>query len=216
MIANVLSLLARRALFGATFLFFIAFLTPTGANAEPDSKPATTTAPQPADQTPAPPIQVQPAQPTEPSAPVTDFPVLRTIGGFALVISLILIAFLAARKIAPQYFSKRASENSLKMIETISMGEKRSIAIIQVGDKRLLLGNTPHQITVLTSLEDSVPLLAAADQDADATSPHKTVNPFRRLYERERNRGVDKSGKGKSLPPDVRAKMRQLRASLEG
>lgn len=157
------------------------------------------------------------AQAAETPAGGMGFPLIRTIGGFALVISLILIAFLVARKIAPQYFNKRSIERNLKLIESMSMGEKRSIALIQVRDRRFLIGNTPHQITLLSQLDDSLSLVSEAEKArSTAPTPKNLVDPFRRLYETERNRGVPKVGKDKAIPPDVRAKMRQLREALEG
>jgi flagellar biosynthetic protein FliO len=206
---------ARLALCSAALICSVSFFAPIRILAGPVSNTATASEPKTVDQPPATTDQTPHVQPVE-AAGGTDFPVLRTIGGFALVISLILIAFLVARKIAPQYFNRHVAEKGLKVIETMSMGEKRSIAIIQVGDRRFLIGNTPHQISVLSSLEDSFPLLAAPDPVSEGAALRKPTNPFRRMYERERSRGGGKTAEGKTLPPDVRAKMRQLRAALEG
>lgn len=167
------------------------------------------------EQAPAKPVSTQAAQVSETAAGGMDFPVLRTIGGFALVLSLILIAFLVARKIAPQYFNKRTAEKNLRLIESMSMGDKRSIAIIQVGDKRFLVGNTPHQLTLLSQLGDSFSLISEVE-NAPITEPTESKDPFRRIYEIERNGGIHKPVKDKAIPPDVRAKMRQLRQALEG
>ena len=171
--------------------------------------------PPPTEQTPAKSAPTQAAQVGETPAGGMDFPVLRTMGGFALVLTLILIAFLVARKIAPQYFNKRTALKNLKLIESMSMGEKRSIAIVQVGDKRFLVGNTPHQLTLLSHLEDSLSLASEAERTPLAEAA-KTADPFRRLYETARNRGIPNPVKDKTFPPDVRAKMRQLRQALEG
>ena len=158
------------------------------------------------------------AAPTpEPVGGAAEFPVLRTAGGFALVISLILIAFLVARKVAPQYFNRRESQRNLKVIESLSVGEKRTVALIQVGERRFLIGNTPHQITLLSQLEDEFPLLAAPEKPGPGESaPQKPTHLFRRFYETEKNRSILGLGKEKTMPPDVRAKMRQLREALEG
>lgn len=167
------------------------------------------------EQAPAKSGQTQAAQITEAPAGGMDFPVLRTMAGLALVLSLILIAFLVARKIAPQYFNKRTTEKNLRLIESMSMGDKRSIAVIQVGDKRFLVGNTPHQLTLLSQLEESFSLVSEAEK-SPLTESTGSTDPFRRIYETERNRGLSKHVKDKAIPPDVRAKMRQLRQALEG
>ena len=180
------------------------------------SNPVTVSAPQASEQTPAPPTQTQAPQAAEMAGTGTDFPVFRTIGGFAVVLSLILIAFLVVRKIAPQYFNKRSAERNLKVIETMPVGEKRSISLIQVGEKSFLIGNTPHQITLLSALDNSFSLVTEAEKRSAAEPLRNAVNPFRRFYETEKNRGAAKSGKEKTIPPDVRAKMRQLREALEG
>ncbi len=133
------------------------------------------------------------------------------------MLSLILIVFFVARRIAPQYFNKGSVEKNLRLIETMSVGEKRSIALIQVGDKRFLIGNTPHQITLLSPLDNSFSLVAETEKRSMSEPlPANPINPFRRLYESEKNRGGSKPGKDKTIPPDVRAKMRQLREALEG
>lgn len=171
--------------------------------------------PPPVEQAPAKLVPTQAAQAGDTTAGGMDFPVLRTIGGFALVLSLILAAFLVAKKIAPQYFNKRTAEKNLRLIESMSMGDKRSIAIIQVGDKRFLVGNTPHELTLLSQLGDSFSLISDAEK-VPGTGSTEPGDPFRRLYETERNRGIHKPVKDKAIPPDIRAKMRQLRQALEG
>ena len=182
----------------------------------PAAKPATISEPQPSEHAPANHAQAQATPAAETPAAGMEFPVLRTIGGFTLVLSLILIAFLVARKIAPQYFNRCTPEKNLKLIENLSMGEKRSIALIQVGNKRFLVGNTQHQVTLLSPLEDSFSLVSEAEKNPSAESlPANPVDPFRRLYETEKNQSVPRPAKEKTIPPDVRAKMRQLREALE-
>ncbi|HYK88142.1 MAG TPA: flagellar biosynthetic protein FliO [Acidobacteriota bacterium] len=204
---------AQSRFYLAVLLCTLSSIVPKQAIAAPDpgqasvsgSEQASTVSPQPA------------AQAVEAPTGGTEFPVIRTLGGFALVISLILIAFLVARKVAPQYFNRRTTERNLRVIESLSVGEKRSIGLIQVGDKRFLIGNTPNQITLLSQLEDSVSLIAEGEKTTSTElSNPSPVNPFRRLYETERYREASKVGKEKSIPPDVRAKMRQLREALEG
>ena len=76
----------------------------------------------------------------------------RTIGGLGLVISLIVLGYVAVRRYGPKYLRRQGSQSALKVIETLPIGEKRSIALIQVEDKRLLIGNTQQQITLLAQL----------------------------------------------------------------
>jgi flagellar biosynthetic protein FliO len=143
------------------------------------------------------------------------FPVLRTVGGLGLVVCLMIAIYFAARKLAPRYFPKCASDRTLKVIETLAMGDKRSISLIEVSNKRFLVGNTPHQINLLAALPEPVPL--AAEPHVLPSTPKDTVRkesrtPFRNIFEAERKRT---SQIGNPLPEDIRAKMRQLRETLE-
>jgi flagellar biogenesis protein FliO len=93
------------------------------------------------------------------------------------------------------------------------MGEKRSIAVIEIDERRLLIGNTPNQITLLAALGENGAILA--DQGlSPAETTLRTPSPsFKNLYEFEKN-GSSRN-KMRDIPPDIRAKMRQLRDSLE-
>ncbi len=209
--------LRRHSILCAALLCALVSFAAEKAFADNASNPPSVSDPKASEAPAVSPQPQQPAQTVETTAGGSDFPVMRTLGGFALVISLILIAFLAARKIAPQYFNKRPSDRNLRVIETLPVGDKRSVAVIQLGDKRFLIGNTPQQITLLSQLENAISFIAEAEkapQAEPATPSH--ANPFRKLYETEKNRGASRAGKEKTIPPDVRAKMRQLREALEG
>ncbi len=208
-------LLVRRAVWSAALFSAVASFVTQQAFSEPAQ--ASVSESKTSQQASTAPVQQQTAPLAEGAAGGMDFPVMRTLGGFALVISLILIAFFVARKIAPQYFTRHASQKNLKVIETLAVGEKRSVAVIQLGDKCFLIGNTPHQITLLSQLEDSFSPMAQPERAVvpEPSNP-SFLNPFRKLYETERNHGAPRTGKEKTIPPDVRAKMRQLREALEG
>lgn len=137
----------------------------------------------------------------------------RTAGGLGLVISLIILAYFAVRKYGPRYLRRQGAQGALKVIETLPIGEKRSIALIQVEDKRLLIGNTQQQITLLAQL----PMMPEAGlEPAGEPLPRSapgTVSSFRKLYEVEK--GSPPLPQAKAIPQDLREKMRQLREALE-
>jgi len=158
-----------------------------------------------------------------PAAPVPEtkdadlqFPILRTLGGLGLVVCLMIAAFFAAKKFAPRYFNKPASERNLKIIETLSMGDRRSISLVEIANSRFLIGNTPHQINLLAALPEPLSLVSEPET---APAPSKIVSrkesriPFRNLFEVEKNRPLQYAGN--PLSDDLRAKMRQLRDALE-
>ncbi len=137
----------------------------------------------------------------------------RTVGGLGLVVSLIVLAYFAVRRYGPKYLRRQGAQGALKVIETLPIGEKRSIALIQVEDKRLLIGNTQQQITLLAQL----PMMPEAAVDpAREPSPRSTpgtVSSFRKLYEVEK--GQPPLPQARAIPQDLREKMRQLREALE-
>lgn len=146
-----------------------------------------------------------------------QFPVLRTLGGMGVVVSLIAAAYFAARKYAPKYFGKTMGEKNLRIVESLSMGDRRSVSLIEVANQRFLIGHTPHQINLLATLPDSVSLVSEPEEQA-ADSPSPTLRkepraPFRRLFEVEKKRPVKSAAH--PIPDDIRTKMRQLREALE-
>jgi flagellar biosynthetic protein FliO len=145
-----------------------------------------------------------------------DLPIFKAVGGLGLVLCLIVGGFFGLKKIAPQYFARHTSGKSLKVVETLSMGDRRSISLIQVADSHFLIGNTPQQINFLAMLPEplssnSDPAAAATTAPAAAREPFKSGDTsFRGLFEVEKKRRP-----ATPLPNDVRAKMRQLREALE-
>jgi flagellar biogenesis protein FliO len=160
--------------------------------------------------------QAQPISAAETREADLHFPVLRTLGGLGLVIFLMLAGYFAAKKFAPRYFVKSAAERNLKILETLSMGDKRSISMIEVGNSRFLVGNTPNQINLLVALPEPMSLVSAPEiqqaSDKGATGKESMI-PFRNLFEVEKKRPAQYAGN--PLPEDIRAKMRQLREALE-
>ena len=95
------------------------------------------------------------------------------------------------------------------------MGDRRSISLIQVADSRFLVGNTAHQINLLTALPDTFSLGFRAGQAASRKkykkSRKESRNHFRKLFEAEKRTAAPQTGH--PLPEDLRTKMRQLTRS---
>jgi flagellar biosynthetic protein FliO len=138
---------------------------------------------------------------------------LKVFGGLGIVLSVVLFGFQGARRFGPQFLRKKAEDRAMKLVETLSMGEKRSLVLVELGEKRFLLGNTPNTITLLAALRPA--LVAGADEfelaEARPSGTAGEVAPFRTVLERERRQAAQQS---KAIPPDLRAKMRELRANL--
>jgi flagellar biosynthetic protein FliO len=158
----------------------------------------------------------QPATPLEVPDGGNSFSVMRTAGGMGLVICLMIGIYFAAKKFAPRYFAKGASEKNLRVIETLAMGDRRSISLIEVANARFLVGSTPHQINLLAALPEPVSLVSEPEELS--ANPKETLRndartPFRKMFEVEKKR--PSSHPGHPLPEDLRIKMRQLRETLE-
>jgi len=158
---------------------------------------------------------------TSQSAPSTEwvdlaFPLIKIVGGFGLVLSLILAGFILFRRFAPQYMRKRTQERFLRLLETLPMGEKRSIVLVQAGMHKLLLASTAGQITLLTSLADAAGPASQTGAEAESDSPAAAPGDFKNLYEMEKRLSPVRPAVRPALPPDIRGKMRELRKALEG
>jgi len=147
-----------------------------------------------------------------PAGGTDGFLLARTLGGLGLVVSTILVGYFAVRKFGPKYLRQRSDPKALTIIETLPLGEKRNIALIQVCDQRLLIGHTAGQITLLAQIPVPPDPAPASGQKIEAKAP-SAVASFRRLYEVEKSKTVQPPSK--PIPPDLREKMRQLREALE-
>jgi flagellar biosynthetic protein FliO len=148
--------------------------------------------------------------------PGAGYSMLRAIGGLGLVTFLLIAGYFAAKKFAPRYFAKGASDKNLKIIESLSMGDKRSISMIQVGNSRFLVGNTAHQINLLTELPESIAINSEPEALAETpkvSSKKESMVSFKKLFEIEKKRPAQFATN--PLPEDIRNKMRLLREALE-
>jgi len=148
-----------------------------------------------------------------------NFPVFRTLGGQVLVLSFILGGFVVAKRFAPQYFKASPRDRILRVVETLPMGDKRSLAVVQVGDRRYLVGNTTQQISILTNLGEVLDDREEFEPPSESRDPlpgkmRGGLSSFRGLYEKEKS-GRAAVRQVRPIPAELRAKMRRLRDSLE-
>ncbi len=157
---------------------------------------------------------------TETTAPVQGLgwaEMVKTVGSVGLIICLILGGYMLFRKFAPQYMTKRPNERDIRLIETLPMGDKRSIVVVQACAQRFLLACTPGQITLLTALHASAGTAAAgATNILESQAATAFPSNFRNFYEQEKKASPARPSVVKALPPDIRGKMLELRKALEG
>lgn len=81
-----------------------------------------------------------------------------------LIIGLIfLLAWLVNKtRMVGQGNAGLKSASGLRMVAVLSLGLKEKIAVVQVGDKQLVVGITPQQITLLSELAEPLPVAEAS------------------------------------------------------
>ena len=58
------------------------------------------------------------------------------------------------------------SRKNLRICETVSLGEKRFVAVVQVDEERFLIGGSASAVSLLTRLPETKTFAAALDQEA--------------------------------------------------
>lgn len=76
---------------------------------------------------------------------------LQYLLSFALVIALLLATLWGLRKMQNGTNFMRKSSQRLHNIETLSIGPRQKVVLIQVDGQDVLIGVTPHQMTALTA-----------------------------------------------------------------
>ena len=79
--------------------------------------------------------------------------------------SLLIHAWRACRWIARRIKVQQARKN-LRICESVSLGEKRFVAVVQVDEERFLIGGSSGSVSLLTRLHESKTFAAVLDQQA--------------------------------------------------
>ena len=66
---------------------------------------------------------------------------------------MVLLIIVACAFILKRLQPKGFEQKGLKIVSSIQLGSKERLVVVQIGDKQKLLGVTPHQITLLDTLE---------------------------------------------------------------
>jgi len=76
---------------------------------------------------------------------------LNLTGALAIVVVLIIVTALLMRR--TRWGGAIGSEKSLTVRQSVTLGQRERVVIVEVGERRLLLGVTPGGISLLTELE---------------------------------------------------------------
>jgi len=109
------------------------------------------------------------------SAPSTGGLMLRTLGALLLIVGLIIAAAWGMKRFGGARFGQ-ASEDAprLSVLNSVGLGDKRSLAVVRFGERTLLIGSTSHSISLIAEAPvesivteaQSVAEMLAADADA--------------------------------------------------
>jgi flagellar biosynthetic protein FliO len=79
---------------------------------------------------------------------------LRTLGALLLIVGLIVAAAWGMKRFGGGRFgTPQENAPSLAVLNSLSLGERRSLTIVRFGDRTLLLGSTAHAVTLLAEAE---------------------------------------------------------------
>jgi flagellar protein FliO/FliZ len=96
---------------------------------------------------------------------------LQYLLSFALVIGLLLATLWGLRKMQSGAPFLRKNSQRLHTIESLSIGTRQKVVLIQVDGQNLLIGVTPHQITALTVWPSSSANTACSASSAPSDTP---------------------------------------------
>lgn len=134
----------------------------------------------------------------------------RTLGALCLIVGLIFAASWGLRRFGGARFGQTGARASqLSVLSSVSLGDKRSLAVVKFGGRVLLIGSTGQAITLLAEDEDegearddaSPPARSVAEllsNDAAGAFEHEFVMAGQRLEEARpafrENARADESG----------------------
>jgi flagellar protein FliO/FliZ len=103
----------------------------------------------------------------------------RVIATFFAVIAIIYLSYLASKYIG-KGLGRTGSSRYMRLIDQITLGQDRHIAIMQVGGKYLLVGVTSGQINVLSEIQDEDLFPLGPDEEVQAVQ----IPDFKRMMEK--------------------------------
>lgn len=134
---------------------------------------------------------------------------LRTIGSCILVLGVIFGLFFLLRRVAPHRFGNTASQKLVRVIESVPLGERRSVVLVGVGGERYLLGTTAQNISLLAKVADQ-------PGSEELTKPVAPQQGFEKILQSKKS---DANGNGRPHTTGVRineitSKLKELSRSM--
>ena len=95
--------------------------------------------------------------------------------GLVLFVGILYLAYVTTKYIGKRYSMSGRSSKSLKIIESLGLGKDSQLAVVKVGEKVLLLGITPQNVTLVKELEEDDLTLVDNDTDKAEQMDFKTA-----------------------------------------
>jgi flagellar biosynthetic protein FliO len=84
---------------------------------------------------------------------------LRTFGALLLIVGLIAAAGWALRHFGVINFGKQHSDAAgLKVLDTVQLGDRRTLTLVKFGERTLLIGSTPQGLSLLAEQAEELEL----------------------------------------------------------
>ena len=117
----------------------------------------------------------------EPSSAVS---LLRVIGALIFVAALAYLSLLALKGTLSRN-AGGGSRRSVRVVETVALGANRTLHLVEIQGKRMLIGSTPGQMTVLSEIDGTL------DEDCDSDNPgfQSVLSRLAPLHDRSRTAG---------------------------
>ena len=124
---------------------------------------------------------------------MTEF--FTVIIALAAVIGLIFITMYITKRLMKKFNFRGANGKGIRIIDCAGIGQDKFIAAVQAGEKKLLLGVTGTEISVLCELSDE-DIAAITAEEKTADNGGKTFSDYLAENIREKFGGNKKDGKG--------------------
>lgn len=122
-----------------------------------------------------------------------------TIGSiFIAIVGFILIVYLAyfaTKKMGKRLSIRGVGNKNIKILESISVGQNKSIAIIETAGKVLLIGITQNEITLISELDENMIDRVEDEKSANGMAFSKA---FKSVLEKKLNKNFNKTKENKN------------------
>jgi flagellar biosynthetic protein FliO len=111
---------------------------------------------------------------------------MKAVGSLLLVLSIIFAIAFLLRRYLPCYFGITGKIRLVQIVETVSLGDKKSLTLVRVGSDRLLLGCTPNSISVLEKIQfpvgdvDQAPSQSGGELEFESGNQESDIPGFKR------------------------------------